>query len=155
MNTRRCGDCHACCDGWLGATINGHVMKPGTLCFFLKNNQCSIYANRPKNPCQDYVCAWLQDDSIPDWMKPNLSNVIITVKKHPADSTLIYHEITPAGEQIPPATLDWLIEWSSQQNKNILYRKDGKVYIQGNSTYYAMFNQLVRWGMYPSANILN
>jgi hypothetical protein len=153
-NTRQCGECHACCNGWLGATINGHVMKSGTPCFFLDNHQCSIYPNRPKNPCQDYWCAWIQDDSIPDWVKPNSSNVIISLKKHPADDTLVYYEVTAAGNEIPPAILTWLIEWSSQQNKNIVYRNGGELYIYGSSTYYAMFNQLVSWGLYLPANIL-
>lgn len=44
---RLCGDCTACCDGWLRATIYAHEMKPCTPCHFVREGCCSIYDQRP------------------------------------------------------------------------------------------------------------
>src|SRR5690349_22796733 len=46
---RKCGECTACCDGWVAGTIEGHEMKPGTPCFFRGDHCCSIYERRPRS----------------------------------------------------------------------------------------------------------
>lgn len=141
-STRQCGDCNACCSGWLSGVVNGHNMCAGTPCFFLKENKCSIYANRPKDPCQDYHCEWLLNCDLPDWMQPNLSNVIISPKKHPTDQTLDYYEITEAGKKIDSTVLNWIFHWCVQQNKNIIYYIDGTMYSLGNPAFVKIVNQL-------------
>ena len=45
--TRECGTCTACCDGWVVGTIHGHEMKPGTPCHFRGEGCCTIYERRP------------------------------------------------------------------------------------------------------------
>src|SRR5256885_5303722 len=60
---RQCGSCTACCDGWVKGTILGHEMKPGQPCHFRGEGCCSIYERRPVDPCRNFVCGWLQQES--------------------------------------------------------------------------------------------
>jgi hypothetical protein len=75
---RDCGSCTACCDGWMAGTINGHDMKPGTPCHYVREGGCSIYAERPESPCRTFACAWVVADSpFPDEFRPDRLGVII------------------------------------------------------------------------------
>jgi Fe-S-cluster containining protein len=76
---RPCGDCTACCDGWLIGEANGKSFGHGKACPFLINKMCSIYKDRP-NVCCSYQCAWTQH-LFPEWMKPNECGVLISVEK--------------------------------------------------------------------------
>lgn len=78
MTFRECGDCHACCDGYLTFKVYGNSFGNGKECFFLVNNACSIYNDRPKT-CSYYQCAWSQK-LLPEWMKPNKCNVMVSVE---------------------------------------------------------------------------
>src|SRR6267154_5178884 len=68
---RACGTCTACCDGWVVGTIRGHEMKPGQPCHFRGEGCCTIYERRPVDPCRNFVCGWLQEESpFPEEFKP-------------------------------------------------------------------------------------
>lgn len=81
--TRECGDCTMCCEGFLPANIHGYEMKPGAPCHFVQQgtcNGCTIYEDRP-NVCKKYECLWKSSPAaVPEWMKPNRSDVILSVK---------------------------------------------------------------------------
>jgi hypothetical protein len=81
-DTRKCGTCTKCCEGWLRATINGVEMSPGKPCYLLEIGRgCSDYENRPESPCKTFVCAWLEDLQIPDEFKPERCNVILVFEE--------------------------------------------------------------------------
>jgi Fe-S-cluster containining protein len=75
---RPCGDCVACCDGYLIGNSHGNQFGAGKSCVFLVEKKCSIYEDRPQT-CHDYVCAWSQG-LLSDSMKPTISNVMISVE---------------------------------------------------------------------------
>ena len=56
--SRNCGMCTACCDGWLTANIRGHEMRVGVPCHFRGEGGCTIYQDRPVDPCRGFHCAW-------------------------------------------------------------------------------------------------
>jgi hypothetical protein len=75
---RQCGECTACCDGWVAGVIEGHEMKPGTPCHFRGDGCCSIYERRPQYPCRDFVCGWLQPGGpFPDDWRPDRIGVMV------------------------------------------------------------------------------
>lgn len=121
MNERQCDGCTKCCEGWLYGQAYDHKFYKGRPCFFLSKT-CTIYDTRPENPCRSYKCAWLAEDSFPQWMKPNLVNIIITRREV---ENLVFYEILEAGSTIEAKTLNWLIQWAITSNKNILYEVDG------------------------------
>lgn len=125
---RACGDCSRCCEGWLTASVFGHSLEPGRPCFFLEKN-CSIYAQRPIEPCKNYRCAWLGEDVFPMWMRPNLSNLIIS-QKLDGPTQLCYYVVDPAGDHDPRA-LAWIKRWATETEANVEYRVEGEIRRQG------------------------
>ena len=130
MQKRACGDCSKCCEGWLSDTIRGHAMYPGKSCHYLTNSTCTIYKDRPETPCQVYNCAWIEDETFPSWLKPSLTNVIIS-KKVPDNKNLIYYDVTETGVKIDSVVLNWIIQWAIANSKNIIYTVDSKKYMIG------------------------
>lgn len=78
VNFRECGDCVACCSGYLIGNSYGNKFGTGKPCAFLVKGDCSIYEDRPET-CRTYQCAWTQGLFNED-MKPTLSNVMISVE---------------------------------------------------------------------------
>ena len=109
---RECGDCTACCEGWLSGVVHDREFYPGMPCHFKGCNGCSIYENRPESPCKTYSCEWLKNDNVPEWMKPSKSGVIITAKDwtHPDGSKQIFLEILEMGKKIDSTVLNWLFQ---------------------------------------------
>ena len=111
-NKRTCGDCTACCDGWLSGVVNNREFYPGTPCHYSGCNGCSIYEDRPESPCRSYSCEWLKNTDIPEWMKPNKAGVIITGMgwDRPDGSKQVYLEVTETGKKIDSTVLNWLFK---------------------------------------------
>ena len=118
---RACNGCTKCCEGWLEGTVNGHAFFRGRPCFFL-NKGCSIYESRPQDPCRSYNCAWVDDMQFPEWMKPDLVNVIINRVKH---KDLMYYVLVESGSLLNVKVLSWMIQWALNTNQNLMYYVDG------------------------------
>lgn len=78
---KSCGECTACCSGALSGVAHGHQFFKGRPCFFLKNG-CSIYENRPENPCVIYKCSYLSEAFFPEWMRPDKCGYLATPRIH-------------------------------------------------------------------------
>src|SRR3954468_16744056 len=78
VEKRECGTCTACCDGWVEGTIRGHEMKQGVPCHFRGEGCCTIYDERPPDPCRRFICGWLAPGSLfPDSFRPDRLGVMI------------------------------------------------------------------------------
>lgn len=124
---RECNGCTACCEGWLPGYAYGHYFQQGRPCHFKCQNGCSIYEKRPEDPCKNYRCEWLDNMEIPEWFKPNLSNVIIT-RRNWRDG--YYLEVCEAGKKIDSTILNWIFHYHYTTNIPI------KVQISGGWTNY-------------------
>lgn len=122
---RRCGECAKCCEGWLSGNVYGHAFTTGIPCFFLEKT-CSIYADRPVDPCRSYRCAWLEEEIFPMWTKPHLSNILITKRKDDK-SDLFYYVVDQAGATFDPRALTWLERWARDSGANVEFRLNGDV----------------------------
>jgi hypothetical protein len=134
---RQCGDCKACCEGWLVADIDGHKMSAGAPCIHCTDSGCAIYQTRPVNPCREFICAWLQEDSpLPENFKPTESGVIVVFGRKWNGKKVI--QAIPTGKKIPDKSLEWLmgytrktlipllfIEWIEENGKFIGQRHRG------------------------------
>lgn len=114
---RTCDGCTKCCEGWLIATIKGQPMYPGKPCQFVQIGKgCATYSTRPKNPCRTYKCAWLQNETIPEWIAPKTSGVIIAYQKI---QDIVYVELTSTGQPVTDEVLTWFFLWGLQTVGNI------------------------------------
>jgi uncharacterized cysteine cluster protein YcgN (CxxCxxCC family) len=121
MKERSCDGCAKCCEGWLQGEAHGHKFYRGRPCFFL-NKTCSIYETRPENPCRSYKCGWLDEMQFPEWMKPDLVNVIINRAEN---NGIKYYVLIEAGSLLDVKVLNWMIQLALNYNKNLMYYIDG------------------------------
>ena len=115
---RQCGNCTSCCEGWLSGRAHDHEFFPGQPCFYLCENKCSIYENRPTDPCRKYSCMWLKEpDLFPAWMNPTESNVICTEREWVDDdgSDQLYLEFISTGKEISLKTYHWIMKMHYEQ----------------------------------------
>lgn len=107
---KKCGSCTKCCDGTLANIVKGHTMFPGKPCFFLEiGGVCNDYDNRPKDPCVDYKCLWLQQPDVPDFIKPENANAIIDIATF---KNRKYLRLIKSYEQHSPDILTYAIEYA-------------------------------------------
>lgn len=117
---RQCLPCTACCDGWLYAEINEHIVKPGHACPHSLKQGCGIYADRPHNPCRTFLCSWVVAGSpFPDWMRPDLCGAIVSLSM-PWEGELVISAI-PVGAEIPQKTLEWLQEYARKHQRPLIF----------------------------------
>ncbi|WP_293780014.1 SEC-C metal-binding domain-containing protein [uncultured Oxalicibacterium sp.] len=121
---RECGDCTACCDGWLKSTIYGHEMRPGVRCHFVRDGGCTIYETRPESPCRQFECGWVDADSpFPEEFKPTKLGVIIvktTWRGLPA------YRLAHAGRDLNEAELAWFMRFAEQTSRPFFYEQNGE-----------------------------
>lgn len=121
---RECGSCTKCCDGWLKTEIPNHRIFPSRPCHFVTKNGCSIYKDRPNDPCRVYKCQWLIDENLPHWMKPNEINAIIHYK---IDGQFKYYEVIEAGGKLMVEVLNWFILLALEKHINVQYTIMGAI----------------------------
>jgi hypothetical protein len=138
MTKRNCDGCIKCCEGYLYGEVNGKKFFRGRPCFYL-NKACTIYEDRPEYPCRSYYCAWVESDEFPQWMKPELVNVIITRKKTKKSGIEFYH-VVEAGAIMPSKVLSWILEWAVTNKKNLQYMIEGSFSYLGSQE----FNKEIR-----------
>lgn len=119
---RTCDSCTKCCQGALTGRAYGHNFQYGKPCFFVGEKGCSIYADRPPNPCVSFKCVWLAEDFLPMWMRPDLSKVIAVRRNYDDGEWIELHE---AGQKMDAQVLSWILIWALNNKQNIRYQIDG------------------------------
>jgi hypothetical protein len=119
---RTCGDCKACCEGWLSAKIYDTNMYPGKPCHYICETGCSIYEDRPENPCINFKCLWLKNNNVPGWMKPNKCKVILVEREIEG---IFYIDATETGAKMDSSVLSWIFMLYVNNQINIAYQIAG------------------------------
>lgn len=121
---KSCNGCTACCSGTLAGSAYGHPFWKGRPCYFCTSTGCAIYAERPKDPCRDYVCAYLQEDWVPEWMRPENSGVIMTRRTTPLG--IPYLEVLEYNKSLSAEVLSFLfMSYLHGHFKNLSYQLNG------------------------------
>jgi hypothetical protein len=134
---RSCSNCTKCCEGWLSGEVNGYSFYPGRPCHFMKCDGCSIYKNRPEDPCKTFRCEWLNNPDIPEWLKPSLSNALL-VKQSFVDeqqSVHIFYKLLEAGSTMSSEVLSFVIQYCLANKINLLYEIKGGKNIIGSEAF--------------------
>ena len=103
---RACDGCTKCCE-WPSAEAYGFKFGNGLPCTFLKDSGCGIYECRPTG-CRSFQCYWKTQLAIPEWLKPNNSNVIMSEEQL---AQYKYISILYAGKP-KKSVFDWMHEQS-------------------------------------------
>jgi hypothetical protein len=127
-----CGECTACCDGWLHGSAHGIQFYRGRKCSFVSDVGCSIYDERPDNPCKSFACDWLLNKMMPLWMRPDKSKVILVNREI---NNIKYIEMMEAGQKVDSSILSWVLQTYLHNNVNILYQVDGGINYLGSQEF--------------------
>lgn len=98
-------------------TVLGQEVKIGSPCRFIKNQGCSIYAAGRPSGCVTFQCAWLEDESVPDWAKPEASGILIAAIPATDRQYLI---IVPAGSQITAEYRQWALDYAGRRKLKLI-----------------------------------
>ena len=131
IRERSCGTCTKCCEGYLVATVGDIQLFPGKPCHFLEmGSGCSVYEDRPVDPCRVFKCGWLSDPMIPEWIKPNLSDAIF-IRYHsdpdaPLDTIDAYEhtKLVEAGSKLGSQVLSWAVAHHTSNRINLTWEYD-------------------------------
>ncbi len=116
---RSCGDCTACCQGWLRAKIFDTDMYPGRACPHITDQGCNCYDERPE-VCRNFRCLWLiNPEAFPDWMRPDRSKAIANGIIDP-NSGVHAIKVVPAGSKLPTRTVNHLKQLSTNHKIPLL-----------------------------------
>ena len=147
MQKRQCGECKACCEGWLSGQVNNHLFYPGCQCHYLGETGCTIYKDRPQYPCQDYNCEWLINETVPEWLKPSESKVILSTREIDG---MRYLEVVEAGSKMTAEVMSWiLMEFAKGTITNLVYEIDGTTSIIGTHDFYEAYSKACQTGNLP------
>ena len=139
IRERSCGTCTKCCDGYLSGEVQGISFFPGKPCHFVDvNSGCSIYEDRPENPCKSFKCQWLVDPNFPEWAKPNLINAIFNAH-HIGEH--FYYSLMEAGEKLDAKILSWAITYMTINKFNFSWSYEGIFSAIGSEEFMKMYYQ--------------
>ena len=119
---RTCNTCTMCCQGYLKVQVFDQNLHSGIGCKFLKELGCSVYHSRP-DVCREFKCSYIYDRSVPEWLKPEFSKVIMLWRYY---EDLLVLEVIECGEKMSENVLQWLLEKfldNKLQNILIMYDK--------------------------------
>ena len=139
---RACNGCSACCEGALHGQAHGHAFWKGRPCHFLGKNCCTIYENRPDDPCKSFKCGYLIFEWMPEWMRPDLSGVIVT-SRITEKNKIPYIEVVESQGKMKAEVLSFLfMSYMNGQLKNFTYQIDGGVNRIGGNDFLAEFSSI-------------
>lgn len=121
---RACGECTECCQGWLWGEAHGKSFYAGRPCHFVSEYGCSIYNDRPENPCKTFECSWLDDtvNTFPEWMRPDKCRVLL--QPLTTKGGIKYIAANECGEKIDSVVLNWLVLYALSGAANISIQVD-------------------------------
>lgn len=139
MQKRQCGECKACCEGWLSGQVNNHLFYRGQPCHYLGEKGCTIYEDRPEHPCRVFNCEWLINETVPDWLKPNESKVILYTKEVQG---FRYLRVVETGTKMKVEVMSWiLMEFAKKRITNLIYEIDGTTSIIGTHEFFEAYSR--------------
>lgn len=130
---RSCDGCTKCCEGWLGASINGEQIGNGKACSFVDPGVgCKNYEGRPKDPCKTFVCMWKATETVPEEFKPSKSGIILHGQEI---GGIQYLNASEAGKEISPLMLSWFLSYCVANMFNVHWVADGKDFWMGSDEF--------------------
>lgn len=141
QNKRECGDCTACCDGWLAADIYGHSMYPGCPCHFKSNKGCSIYNNRPDG-CKNFKCGYLIENSpFPEWFRPKDCGVIIICSEW---NNKPFFALLETDRPLNIDVLLWVIDYCTKNKFSFCFSRKSKWRFFGENDFIEEMNKRIK-----------
>jgi hypothetical protein len=106
-------------------SVRGHEVCPGQPCPFSTGYGCTIYRDRPHDPCRKFICAWLAEGSpLPDSFRPDRVGFIV-LPDMMVWRGLLVDVVTPAGRDPAGPPLEWLKRRAESEGRPFVYQQGG------------------------------
>ena len=126
---KSCDGCTKCCEGWLLADINGEQLYPGKPCSSVTEGVgCSIYKDRPVDPCKNFECFWRASKVMPPEFKPSEVGVMVVNQEIEG---IPYLMLIEAGNTVPAEVLSWFLQWIFMNQLNAQWQIGDKMHAVG------------------------
>ena len=153
MSKRSCGTCTKCCEGWLEGEALGYKFGNGKACGAVTIGKgCNSYALRPKEPCATYQCGWMSNIDIPDWLKPDQSNVIIN---YAIIEGVPFIRLIEAGQTLSSKALSWVLKYALSQQLNLAWAIDEELHWIGSMEFHLLMESDLPKGKFPRSKPIN
>lgn len=120
---KSCDGCTACCSGVKPGEAYGKPFWKGRPCHFVTDAGCSIYEQRPDDPCKSFECGYKKFEWVPEWMRPDRSGVILSIANK---NGIEYLEVREVNSVMRADVLSFLfIEKLSGRFDNFSYQING------------------------------
>ena len=83
---RICGDCSECCR-LLKVELEDYQKPSGLWCKYCTQPGCGIWGTVKQGTCREFDCGWLQNENIPENLKPNRSGIVLEVLDNNPNTT--------------------------------------------------------------------
>ena len=83
---RICGDCSECCR-LLNVELEDYQKHSGLWCKYCTQPGCGIWGTVKQGTCREFDCGWLQNENIPENLKPNRSGIVLEVLDNNPNTT--------------------------------------------------------------------
>jgi hypothetical protein len=131
--SRSCDGCTKCCDGTLNTEVFDQRLYPGSPCKYVAFDVgCTVHEERPEYPCRIFQCQWIEDDSLPAWIKPSISGVIIMTKE--VDG-IPFVQMTSGIHPPTVETLSWFFTWAKSKYENVYWTLGTAFYYLGSQEF--------------------
>lgn len=118
---RICNPCTACCEGWFVIDTPEVKASLGAPCAYKAKTSCSIYSDRPWDPCKKFSCGWLDVDSpLPEWMRPDRSGAIVLFDKMFWKNKPVI-VVVATGSKIPKKTIMEVKKIADLHSRNAIF----------------------------------
>ena len=135
-NGKSCEGCTKCCEGYLTADVAGEIIGAGKACSkVIPGVGCSIYQDRPKDPCRGFQCFWRASEIMPKEFKPSEVGVIVTSQERDGVPYLMMVE---AGNEVPAEVLSWYVTWAVSNQLNVEWQVGDVMYSMGSPEFHQM-----------------
>lgn len=119
---RTCDGCTECCTGTVSGEVNNIHFYKGRACHYLSPGGCTIYEDRPEDPCKSFNCQWILDDELPFWFRPDISGLLIS-KRRKGDCE--FYAALETDKPMQAHVLNWLLLWTLRKGHNLVYSIQG------------------------------
>jgi hypothetical protein len=108
-------------------------MFPGKPCQFVSPGVgCTIYKDRPKDPCKTFECAWRATDYVPIEFSPvNTGQIVVPYQL----DGINFLSVVFAGKEIQPDFLSWFVTFAVGRQLNVEWSIDGRLYALGSQDF--------------------
>jgi hypothetical protein len=78
------------------------------------------------DPCQQFICGWLADNSpLPEWMRPDKANLILLASNFQWRGVPV-HVAVAVGARPKEKAINWLKEFCRQSQRPLIFQTDGE-----------------------------